>query len=828
MAEVIEVQIIADDSQIVGALNNIGAQAEELSGTMSNVGAGVSGALDSGAIDDTAESMAGLGNVSKKTSGSMSRFTRGAGRAGSALARVSGVGGRATSSLASLGVMMANTPFGPLALAAAAAAAAIHFFGKSAANEKKNIKDLNDKINDLNADILASELELKFAKIDVSQATERQKAQERLLLLKKQEQTIQNKIDEDAADAQGKLAALQVAASFKKNQMTETDYLNLEEAEKNLQKIILEGSVEINKIQKQQLNEQNKINKIDQDAKKAAAALMRSLIRDEVKAKIEALKIESAAREAQAQEVFKDATKRDNFIKNNAKVLGQDIQKIKDAAASAEIEAQKMLTAQLIINDEQRAIFEAKLAGEARAKQLEAAFKDDNILKQKLTDNETKLQNEITQIQNEFAEKRKNQDKADNDEELAKELLFIEAKQRLELAKLEENQEILRQGKANEELTDEEITEFKQKQADERLKIELDFQKQKLEAIRATNKLITAEESAALDAEIKALEARINGVGVTIGKAADKNKSEGKTLGDLMGMSPEAQKNSKAVQQAMEQVTAEIQKAVAARVAALQKEVDFRNKRISEIQNDLANEIELNKLGKASNIKEVQDRLKAEKAARDKAEAEKKKAAEAQFIIDTAMQTSNLITAISSIYASTAGIPAVGVALATALSAVMIGAFIAGKAQAASSVGFAEGGYTGDAIGGGKYERAGHVHRGEFVVNKETTERLGLQGASMSDFDGIMKNNYGGPSARSMARKNKQINGHISDNIRQQRAEMVQAYNDGVKAALTGQNSILKDILKATENTPVVFPLEGNRFLIQRGKNKTEIKKIKR
>ena len=53
MAEVIEVQIIADDSQIVGALNNIGAQAEELSGTMSEVGAGVSGALDSGAILST-------------------------------------------------------------------------------------------------------------------------------------------------------------------------------------------------------------------------------------------------------------------------------------------------------------------------------------------------------------------------------------------------------------------------------------------------------------------------------------------------------------------------------------------------------------------------------------------------------------------------------------------------------------------------------------------------------------------------------------------------------------------------------------------------------
>ena len=46
--------------------------------------------------------------------------------------------------------------------------------------------------------------------------------------------------------------------------------------------------------------------------------------------------------------------------------------------------------------------------------------------------------------------------------------------------------------------------------------------------------------------------------------------------------------------------------------------------------------------------------------------------------------------------------------------------------------GFAEGGYTGD---GDKYEAAGLVHKGEFVVDKETTSRLGLRNASMSDFN---------------------------------------------------------------------------------------------
>ncbi len=44
---------------------------------------------------------------------------------------------------------------------------------------------------------------------------------------------------------------------------------------------------------------------------------------------------------------------------------------------------------------------------------------------------------------------------------------------------------------------------------------------------------------------------------------------------------------------------------------------------------------------------------------------------------------------------------------------------------------FAEGGYTGD---GGKYQEAGIVHKGEFVVDKETTNALDLKGETMAGF----------------------------------------------------------------------------------------------
>ena len=49
--------------------------------------------------------------------------------------------------------------------------------------------------------------------------------------------------------------------------------------------------------------------------------------------------------------------------------------------------------------------------------------------------------------------------------------------------------------------------------------------------------------------------------------------------------------------------------------------------------------------------------------------------------------------------------------------------------------GYSSGGYTGD---GGKYEPAGIVHRGEYIVNSETTRDLGLNNNSGGVFTEIV------------------------------------------------------------------------------------------
>ena len=57
------------------------------------------------------------------------------------------------------------------------------------------------------------------------------------------------------------------------------------------------------------------------------------------------------------------------------------------------------------------------------------------------------------------------------------------------------------------------------------------------------------------------------------------------------------------------------------------------------------------------------------------------------------------------------------------------------KALAGTLTGFSDGGYTGD---GGKYETAGVVHKGEFVIDKDTTSKMGLIGSDMVDFNNRM------------------------------------------------------------------------------------------
>jgi len=843
MAEIIEVQIVVDDSQIIESFDNISSTAEGLEGVMGNVSENIAEGLDSDAVESYGDALGGaetqtkkLGTTTKGAGRSMGKFTRGAGRGVSALGRFTGAGGGAARSLSSVGLALAGTPFGAFAIAAAAAAIAYSFFSdklglNSAAIIKKN-NELKESITSLQAVTTEQEFKIALQSVDISGLEGAAAIQAKIKVAVEQE-----------AIARAQNVKLHKEENLARRILTESEVNRGKEDTKTLElnKKFLEAvqlrkdqSIAINSILitrrglEKQLLDFNKqaAAEIEKDKEKRkqneinANKLFKKLIRDELTIKINALNEARTARDKQADDIIADEKQLEKFLKKSKKVLGEDIAKITAEFNAAELRARRALIDQFITDERGAELNAAKLNADARIIEI-------NNLKDSDEKKATLLKQNAATLKTELAEINKKFDEQQNAEQLAALNTGLDNQEKQAAAELATAQEIARQEFAETVKTEEEITKFKRDQANARERLEIDFQIKRLQIIRDANKLITAEETAAIDAQIKQLETRAAGVGTTIQKAAKKETKDSKSFGDLLGIPEDTQKDIGAVKKALEQVTGEIQKAVAERVAALQKEVDFRNQRIGEIQADLSNEIELNKLGKASNIKEVQDQLKGEKAARDKAEADKKKAAEAQFAIDTALQASNLITAIAGLYSSLSGLPfGIGVALATALSAVMLGAFVASKSQAASAAGFAEGGYTGDSIGGGKYEPAGTVHRGEYVLNKETTDRLGLAGVPMSEFNDVIGSHYSDiPNSK---RKNKTISKYLNANIRQQKAEQIQAYRDGVKAAIIGQNSILKDILKATENAPLVFPMENDKFLIQRGKYKTEIKRIKK
>ena len=845
MAEDIEVKIVVDDSEIIQSFSNIADQAENLDGTISNVSENIAEGLESGPVDNFAESTkkatkeTGKFDASAKKSGrSLSRFTRGAGRGVGALGRFAGTGGRAAASLGRFGFLLAGTPFGPFAVAAGAAALAVSFFSKNNEEAIKKNKELKDSLQGLTAELETAFEEGRFLELEGLEGAERAAKETELRTQKRIElqsqlnaenikgtKTLSNRNQAEAELEKFKLSGIDNAEKLLEleNKFLEAKAADLEndKIRNALAKQILSENNKIAQIAKQQSAEKEKQKEADQAAadqarKNAEAAnkLFTDLIRDERAKQIQQLKDQAAARDAQAKETISDKKRLKNFFFKSEQVLNEDIAKLNAEFNAAEIKARAAVLSELITNEREAELSAANEAAKIRAEQIEKLKETDEQKALLLKKNAEKLKAELAEINKKFDD----QKAAEDLESLQNTLEFTQRKAAAELAAQQESDRL---EFAEIERSAEEIEQFNEDQNKAKLAQEIEFQKQKLQLIRDNNKALSKEQKAALDAEIKALEARADGVGVAIQETA---KPEPQSLGDLLGLSKDTQADIKAVQGALEQVTAEISKAVAERVAILQKEVDFRNQRISEIQADLNNEIELNKLGKASNIKETQEQLQAEKAARDKAEAEKKKAAEAQFAIDTALQASNLITAISGLYSSLSGLPfGIGVALATALSAVLIGTFISSKTQAANAAGFAEGGYTGD---GQKYEPAGTVHRGEYVINKKDTKRLGLEGVAVSDFDDVLGAYYSGMPKSD--RKNKNIGKALKANLKAEKAERLQAYRDGVKGAIIGQNGILKDILKATQNTPLVFPLSDDKYLIQRGKYKTEIKRIKK
>ena len=824
--EEIVIRIVADDSELIASLNNIAGEAEGLEGVMNDVSENISEGFDIGGVEEYGDALGGaekqtkkLGSTTKKGTRSMGKFTRGAGRGVSMLGRMGGAAGATAGRLGSMGAMMAGTPFGPFVIAAGLATLAFSYFKKGLSTEE--ILKASEEISKLDKEINNLLLEQEQLEIDLSFGTEAEKNLLRRAAVLEAIKRTESELLTIALDEKTAFAALDKARE--KGLIGMEDVLKSQKELAELEKRSVKAQIQKNKLilKNRQLFQKGvddataarKKVKDDEDIaqdkrdKNAAATekLFTSLIRNELKKKIKDLEDKRKVRDENAKNVISSRKKLDTFLKESKKILGEDIAKIENEFNAAELRAKRALIDQFLTDEESAEIASATASATARAEEITASNDSDIEKAQLMKQNATKLKIEISKINERF-------NKEENEKNLAAINTFLDTEQVTAEAILNAKQEAARQTFAQVKHTEEEITAFKKDQDNERLSAEIAFQINKLKIIRDANKLITKEARAAIDAQILELQTRAKGVGTTIQKKETvKDKEKGGGLAAILGVGEGEQAAANAALQNI--------------LDTLQKEVDFRNQMIQEKQKNLENEIELNKLGKASNIALAQKELKEQNDLRNKALREKKEAQEAQFAIDTALQASSLAVAIAQLYASLAG-TGIGVAIATALSAVMLGAFIGAKAQAAQAAGFAEGGYTGD---GGKYSPAGTVHRGEYVLDKDTTTALGLQRVPISEFSDVMGEHFSDmPNGRTVGKKNGKITSRLNTQIRQHKQQLLLSYEKGIKNALNGQNSILKGILAATENTPIVFPLGSDKYLIERGKHKREIKRIKK
>ncbi|MCP3670903.1 MAG: hypothetical protein GY814_10815, partial [Gammaproteobacteria bacterium] len=223
------------------------------------------------------------------------------------------------------------------------------------------------------------------------------------------------------------------------------------------------------------------------------------------------------------------------------------------------------------------------------------------------------------------------------------------------------------------------------------------------------------------------------------------------------------------------------------------------DRQLDKLNANLDREIRLLENGDAANIERQKQAIAEQELIRKQALEDQKKAQKAQFAIDTASQTVNLVTASANIFKNlSAGFPYT-LPLAIGAVAAMFGAFAASRSQAAKAVGFADGGV----IPLGRDDRqnttSGYrvgdtnmfVGGGEYITPVEQTRNsLGLLNAirkgELSDVDLTALHSA----------KNSGLSASIKQSKQQRNEIQKEAYKEAVKEAIQDQTSELGQYLR--------------------------------
>lgn len=243
----------------------------------------------------------------------------------------------------------------------------------------------------------------------------------------------------------------------------------------------------------------------------------------------------------------------------------------------------------------------------------------------------------------------------------------------------------------------------------------------------------------------------------------------------------------------------------AAQQEANQQLIDGINSRIDETEEALQTELDLNAQGFASNVEGKRAELEELKAAREAALKQQEQLAKKQFLLDTALQASSLITSAANIIKATSPItPPFGQILAGIAIATISGLFISAKLQAFKAIGSGQqlekGGKLDRLRGGRPHKRGGNriegtdveVEMDEWVLNSKVSNEHDnfLERMNAGDYNGVnldkLLNGTGVTVDKNIPRKIENKNNIITRKTSQLNAALISDEMIGIMSNVDG------------------------------------------
>ena len=341
-------------------------------------------------------------------------------------------------------------------------------------------------------------------------------------------------------------------------------------------------------------------------------------------------------------------------------------------------------------------------------------------------------------------------------------------------------------------------------------------------------------------------------------KAGQKGKTGKQSWAELLGFSgPDAQEVNQDIQDALKSTQSLIQSAtqyiiqqyqqqIAAKKAVVQADDDALN----TLESQLSQEQAARDKGYANNVTGIQQEIAAKSAQRvkDAADADAyqkkmEKVQKAQVIINKLEEASQLTLAIAKIWGGNAGTPVIGVALAAALTGVMIASFLAETFLAVGAVNsqakpttMGEGGWIdgpSHADGGTKYYNPNgavtELEGGEHVTNKRSAQRYARI------LDAINTGNFTGLGDSDLAELLEGTGVSFGDNkeegVKEARTNMSNSImmlgrEQKTPVELKSMDATMKAILKAENEKETSY--EENGYLVKKKGNKTTRTRLKK